>query len=141
MGAATTTAGRATTRDEVAVKKKGPKAPGPPWWIYLAAAGVVIFCLFPFYWLLNISLKTGADLSAADVIPPNPTLSNYQSIFQNDDFVRSLGNSAIVSLATTFLGIVVGAFCAYALARLRMSYKFTLLGIVLSISTFPQDRK
>jgi multiple sugar transport system permease protein len=137
MGAATA-AERAGTQADVAVKKKGPQAPGPPWWIYVAVAAVVIFCLLPFYWLVNISLKTGPDLSSADIVPPNPSLNNYESIFQNDDFVRSLGNSAIVSLATTFLGIVVGAFCAYALARLRMKFKFILLGIVLSISTFPQ---
>jgi hypothetical protein len=64
---------------------------------------VVIFCLFPFYWLVNISLKTGADLSASDLFPPNPSLSNYESIFQNADFTRALANSAIVSLVTTFL--------------------------------------
>ena len=135
MGAATAAAGATT---DVAAKKKVPKAPGPPWWIYAAAAGVVIFCLFPFYWLVTISLKSGPDLSSADLFPPNPTLDNYQSVFENDDFVRSLGNSAIVSLTTTFLAIVVGAFAAYALARLKMGFKFILLGIVLSISTFPQ---
>jgi multiple sugar transport system permease protein len=70
MGAATATAG---ARERVAVKaKKGPQAPGPPWWIWLAVAAVVIFCLFPFYWLINISLKTGADLSSADLFPPSP---------------------------------------------------------------------
>jgi len=133
------TAGRATTRDKVATKaKKGPKAQGPPWWIWLAVAGVVIFCLFPFYWLVNISLKTGPDLSSADLWPPNPSLENYKSIFQNSDFTRALANSAIVALVTTFIGIVVGSFAAYALARLRMKFKFLLLGIVLSISTFPQ---
>ena len=57
----------------------------------------MIFCLFPFYWLVNISLKTGADLSSVDLIPPNPTLDNYKSIFQNDDFTRALANSAIVA--------------------------------------------
>ena len=131
------TAGRATTR-EATKPKKGPKAAGPPWWIWLAVAGVVIFCLFPFYWLVNISLKTGPDLSNADLWPPNPSLENYKSIFQNDDFTRALANSAIVALVTTFIGIVVGSFAAYALARLKMKFKFLLLGIVLSISTFPQ---
>jgi multiple sugar transport system permease protein len=43
-----------------------------------------------------------------------------------------------VSLTTTFIGVVVGSFAAYALARLRMRGKFLLLAIVLSISTFPQ---
>ena len=136
MGA--TTAPTVATASDKAAVKKGPKAPGPPWWIYVAVAGVVFFCLFPFYWLVNISLKTGSDLASVDFIPPNPTLENYKSIFQNDDFTRALANSAIVALTTTVLGLVVGSFCAYALARLKMNFKFLLLGIVLTISTFPQ---
>jgi len=127
----------AVARERTAVKR-APRAPRTPIWIWLCVIAIVIFCLFPFYWLVNISLKTGADLSNADLIPPNPSLENYKSIFQNDDFTRSLANSAIVSLVTTFLAIVVGSFCAYALARLKMGYKFALLGLVLSISTFPQ---
>jgi multiple sugar transport system permease protein len=135
MGAATATAAR---EEPAATTKKLPKAPRTPWWLWLAVAGVVIFCLFPFYWLVNISLKTGADLSNADLFPPSPSLENYRSIFRNDDFTRALANSAIVSLVTTLIGIVVGSFAAYALARLKMRFKFLLLGIVLSISTFPQ---
>jgi multiple sugar transport system permease protein len=115
------------------------KAPGPntPWWLWIAVFAIVVFCLAPFYWLVNISLKTGPDLSGADVYPPHPTLDNYKSIFQNDDFVHALGNSAIVSLTTTFLALVVGSFAAYALARLKFPAKFLLLGLVLSITTFP----
>ena len=109
-----------------------------PWWMWVAVAAIVVFCLTPFYWLVNISLKTGADLSSSDIIPPNPSLDNYTSIFENSDFTRSLANSAIVALSTTFLGIVVGSFAAYALARLKMRGKAILLAIVLSITTFPQ---
>ena len=121
-------------------KKKGGDAATAktPWWLYLVVAAIVIFCLFPFYWMISISLKTGADLTNGSAYPPNPTLKNYQSVFQNGDFTRALLNSAIVSLVTTFLGIVVGAFAAYALARLKMRGKAILLAIVLSITTFPQ---
>ena len=139
MGAASTATARGGIRDEATTKaKRVPKAPGTPWWMWVAVAAIVLFCLFPFYWLVNISLKTGPDLSSADVFPPNPSLENYSSILQNDDFTRALLNSTIVSLVTTFLGLMVGAFCAYALARLKMRFKFILLGVVLSISTFPQ---
>ena len=31
--------------------------------MWIAVAVIVVFCLFPFYWLINLSLKTGADLS------------------------------------------------------------------------------
>jgi multiple sugar transport system permease protein len=135
--ATTTTAEDVTTARPKAPRKQKVTTPRPPWWLWVAVAAIVIFCLAPFYWLINISLKTGPDLSGSAVVPPNPTLDNYQSIFQNDDFVHALGNSAIVSLTTTALALVVGSFCAYALARLRFPLKFILLALVLSITTFP----
>ena len=120
------------------VKKAKLERQGTPWWLWLAVLAIVVFCLFPFYWLLNTSLKTGPDLSGSALVPPNPTLDNYDAIFSDSNFTIALKNSAIVALATTALSLVVGAFCAYALARLRMKHKFLILAVVLSISTFPQ---
>jgi multiple sugar transport system permease protein len=136
--AAASVPAEAVDRAEPQVKaKKAPKPEGTPWWMWIAVAAIVLFCLFPFYWLINTSLKTGPDLSTSALVPPNPTLDNYQSIFQNDDFVHSLLNSAIVSLVVTALSLVVGSFCAYALARLKLRGKFWILALVLSITTFP----
>ena len=118
-------------------RKKRPEGKQSPW-LYVAVAAIVVFCLFPFYWLINISLKSGADLSSSNLVPPHPTLKNYSSIFHNPDFTNALRNSAIVSLTTTALALIVGSFCAYALARLRFKGKLLILGTVLSITTFPQ---
>jgi multiple sugar transport system permease protein len=128
----------ATPKTAKRKKSAAGTEPGTPWWLWLCVAAIVVFCLLPFYWLINISLKTGADLSGSDIVPPNPSLDNYESIFQNSDFTRALANSAIVALVTTFLGIIVGSFAAYALARLKMRGKGLMLAIVLSITTFPQ---
>jgi len=105
--------------------------------LWVGVVFIVIFCLFPFYWLINVSLKTGGDLSSANLIPPHPTLTNYSQIFKDSDFTRALRNSAIVSLTTTAIAIVIGSFAGYALARLRFPRKFLILALVLSISTFP----
>jgi multiple sugar transport system permease protein len=128
----------ATTR-----KKRSGNAPPSaqqrtPWWMWLAVVAIVLFCLFPFYWLVNTSLKTGADLSTSALLPPNPTLDNFESIFNDSNFTTALKNSAIVALVTTALALIVGSFCAYALARLRIRFKFLILAIVLTITTFPQ---
>jgi multiple sugar transport system permease protein len=125
----------AIPRTTTKARKGGPKT---PFFLWVGVALIVLFCLFPFYWLINVSLKSGADLSSSALIPPNPTLRNYESIFQNGDFTKALANSAIVSLTTTALAIVVGSFAAYALARLRFRHKFLLLAIILSVTTFPQ---
>jgi multiple sugar transport system permease protein len=118
--------------------RKKPRSAKTPWWMWLAVAAILVFCLFPFYWLVSISLKTPTDLQSSSLIPPNPTLDNYQAIFKNPDFTKALRNSAIVALSTTALALIVGSFCAYALARLKLRGKFVILAIVLTISTFPQ---
>jgi multiple sugar transport system permease protein len=135
MEAATTTAERVQPR--TARKRKKPTGPKTPWYMWIAVAAIVVFCLFPFYWLINISLKTGPDLASSDLIPPNPSLNNYEAIFNNADFTRALLNSAIVSILTTILALTIGSFCAYALARLKFKGKFWLLALILSITTFP----
>ena len=109
-----------------------------PWWMWICVVAIVVFCLFPFYWLINTSLKTGPDLSTSALFPPHPTLDNFQSIFKDSNFTNALKNSAIVALTTTALALIVGSFCAYALARLRIRFKFAILAIVLTITTFPQ---
>ena len=107
------------------------------WLLWIAVILIMLFCLFPFYWLINTSLKTGADLSGANVVPPHPNLDNYSSIFRNGDFTRALLNSAVLGLTTTVIALTVGSFAAYALARLRFPMKYLLLAVILSITTFP----
>jgi multiple sugar transport system permease protein len=97
----------------------------------------IVFCLFPFYWIINTSLKTGAELSTGHVFPHHPSLANYSSIFRNSDFTTALRTSAIDAGAATLISLAIGSFAAYALARLRFPRKFLILAIVLSISTFP----
>jgi multiple sugar transport system permease protein len=123
--------------DRRRTRKKRPEG-ATPWWMWLAVVAIVVFCLFPFYWLVNTSLKTGADLSSSKLLPPSPTLKNFQSIFKDSNFTNALRNSAIVALTTTALALIVGSFCAYALARLRLRFKFVILAIILTITTFPQ---
>jgi trehalose/maltose transport system permease protein len=107
------------------------------WLMGAAVVGIMVFCLFPFYWLLNTSLKTGNDLSSASFFPPSPSLDNYTSIFEDSNFTTALRNSVIVSALTTICALIVGSFAGYALARLRFRFKFVLLALILSITTFP----
>jgi multiple sugar transport system permease protein len=136
MEAGALTSERAVARTRT--KTKQPDKNRVPWWMWLTVVAILLFCLFPFYWLVNLSLKGGNDLNGSALFPPHPTLSNYDAIFKNPDFVNALRNSAIVALITTALALVIGSFCAYALARLKLRGKVIILGIVLSITTFPQ---
>jgi multiple sugar transport system permease protein len=137
MSTADTTQPVAVTKPKARERARKRPRQGQHPLIWVAVVAIIIFCLLPFYWLINTSLKTGADLSGSDLLPPNPSLKNYESIFKNSDFTNGLKNSAIVSLSVTVLALLFGSFAAYALARLKLRGKFLILGIVLSVTTFP----
>ena len=130
------------TRTAAATRTREKARKRPDWMgkalLIVAIIAIIVFCLFPFYWLVNVSLKTGPDLSTSALLPPNPTLENFKSIFEDSNFTTALKNSAIVALVTTALALIVGSFCAYALARLKIRFKFFILAIILTITTFPQ---
>jgi multiple sugar transport system permease protein len=138
MSTADATEAVSVAEPQARIKRRKKPRQGQHPLIWLAVVAVIVFCLFPFYWLLNVSLKTGADLSSSSLVPPHPTLDNYSSIFKNDDFTNGLKNSTIVAFSVTILALTFGSFAAYALARLKMRGKFLVLGIVLSVTTFPQ---
>ena len=130
-----------TMRRRLGLRTRARREPGPPRGrSVLLWSGVVLtllFCLFPFYWMVNTSLKTGAELSTGHIFPSHPSLGNYSSIFKNANFTTALKTSAIDAGFATLIAITIGSFAAYALARLRFPRKFLILAIVLSISTFP----
>lgn len=100
---------------------------------------ILFYTLFPFYWAINSSLKTENEIiGPATYFPQNLTLVNYQSVFSNDQFVRSLANSALVAGSTTVLALVVGSFAAYALGRLQFRGRTLMLYAVLAMTMFPQ---
>jgi len=79
--------------------------------------------MFPFLWLLQMSVKPDKDIFA---FPPKfifrPTLNHYISLWETD-FRRSFSNSAIASVTSTFLSLFLGVPAAYALSRARFRHE------------------
>lgn len=114
---------------------------------WVAVILVFVYLIFPFYWMINSSLKTEGQLqmTPATFVPRNPqtlsldaTLQNYGAVFQNGAFVRGLVNSTIVAVSTTALSLLVGAFGAFALGKLRFRGKEPSLYVILAMTMFPQ---
>jgi trehalose/maltose transport system permease protein len=108
-------------------------------WILVVA--IAIYTMFPFYWALSLSLRTNSEaLTEATYLPENPTLTNYDNIFNDPDatFTNALLISAIVSTVTVTLALVVGSFAAYALGRVRFKGRIVVLYTVLAMTMFPQ---
>lgn len=114
-------------------------------WILVVA--IAAFLLFPFYWAVNSSLKTEAQLrmTPATFIPRDPatndisfSFQNYGAVFRNDAFILAIRNSAIVAVSVTAVSLVIGAFAGFALGKLRFRGKTPSLYLILSMTMFPQ---
>ncbi|MTI69127.1 MAG: carbohydrate ABC transporter permease [Firmicutes bacterium] len=114
-------------------------------WLLLAV--IIIYLAFPFYWAVNSSLKTQAQLqmTPGTFVPRDPDtmeisvfLGNYKAIFQNGEFLRGIVNSTIVATATTLLALVTGSFAAFALGKLRFRGRKPALYMILAMTMFPQ---
>jgi multiple sugar transport system permease protein len=87
------------------------------WTWNTVTAVVVLFSLFPLYWLISTSMKDKVDAFA---MPPvwffAPNLESYETVV-SAGFLDSYLNSFIVSVITTALAIVFGVASGYSLAR------------------------
>jgi len=100
----------------------------------------LLFFLFPFYWQTITSLKSSLDIAASPVVwfPTHIVFTHYQNIFTGTPpFERNIFNSVIVASATTLIALFFGTLSAYALARLPLPAKRTILVLVIVMVTFP----
>lgn len=105
---------------------------------YAFMALVLLFSLFPFYWAIVSSLKTGSALFTIDFWPDHPAWSNYVTIFTEQQFGRNILNSLVVALTTVGLCLLLAITAAYALGRIHFRGRGLLLATILSVSMFPQ---
>jgi multiple sugar transport system permease protein len=86
-----------------------------------AAIALVIFgCLFPFLWMLSVSLKRQVDIFGGPSLPARPTLSNYTALFTQYHFGAYLLNSVLIVGASVLASLLIGTPAAYALARFKL---------------------
>ncbi|GAB4550345.1 MAG: carbohydrate ABC transporter permease [Anaerolineae bacterium] len=101
---------------------------------------IFLYTVLPFYWAFASSLKTEAELisTPASFFPRQITFQNFEAVLRNEKFLRGLLNSAVVSVTVVLFSLVIGAFAAYALGRLKFRGRRFTLYVVLSMTLFPQ---
>ena len=90
---------------------------------YLVVGPFAIVLAFPFYWMLQTSLKSELDLYNTENNPfgwgqGSPTLDNYRFLFSDTQYAHWLLNTVLVGLAVVAITLIVSLPAGYALARL-----------------------
>ncbi|WP_299642659.1 ABC transporter permease subunit [Devosia sp.] len=87
----------------------------------LALLPILVFVLFPFFWVIITSFKTTPQISArTSIFWPEPfTLDQYVSLIRDSQFLVWLRNSVLVAAVSTVISVIFAALAAYALTRLK----------------------
>jgi trehalose/maltose transport system permease protein len=105
---------------------------------YLLVIAIVVESVFPFYYAIITSFKSGTSLFEVNYWPTQISWDNYAAVFQNGSFPQNLLNSIIIATLTVTLALLFAVTAAYALSRVRFRGRSLLLLTILSVSMFPQ---
>ncbi|KKB84254.1 sugar ABC transporter permease [Devosia limi DSM 17137] len=105
---------------------------------YALVVFIVVVSVFPFYYAILTSFKTGTDLFRVTYWPTSFSWENYLSVLSQGSFPRNLWNSIFVASVTVILALFIAITAAFALSRVRFRGRGLLLMTILGISMFPQ---
>ena len=106
---------------------------------YLLLAATALFALAPLWIIVVLALESAPPATEASPwrLPLSPGLGNFAALLTQTDFVRWLANSIVVSLAVTFVGVVLSSTAGYALSRFRFFGRLAVLNSLLVTQIFP----
>jgi trehalose/maltose transport system permease protein len=101
---------------------------------------IVLQAVFPFYYAVITSFKTGTALFEITYLPNDYSLQNYKDVLfkGNGTFIQNLLNSVFVATITVGVALFLAVTAAYALSRVRFRGRSLLLMTILAVSMFPQ---
>lgn len=107
---------------------------------YLMLVLIMVFLLFPIYWMVVTALKTNMEayLYPPTFLPKEPTLDSFKSLLttNNQFFVYYKNNfivAGVAALISTFIALVSG----YALSRFHFKWNKWILAALMSSQMFP----
>lgn len=104
---------------------------------YIILILTAILCAGPFLWLLSTSFKSNENIYALNFLPENPSLDAYFNVFKLLNIGTMLRNSVIIAGGGVLLNLILGALCAYPLAKIDFYGKKLVNNALLATMIIP----
>lgn len=106
---------------------------------YIVLIVVAVIQVYPFFWVITSSFKTGEELASTPAysLPQQLYLGNYGHVVQSN-LPRYFLNSVIVAVCVLAALVLISAPVAFALSKLRFKYaekvmSFFMLGMMIPV--------
>ena len=109
--------------------------------VYIFLFAIAISVLFPFYWMLNSSIKSVEEYrrTIPTFFPEFIMWGNYADAFSAANLGTLFLNTVFVGIVSTILSLVVTVLSAFAFARLEFKGKNTLFAMLLATMMIPGE--
>jgi multiple sugar transport system permease protein len=106
---------------------------------YAVMTLAVMLAIFPFLYMVSVSLQSDADLMSGlpILIPPVLQVSNYIEIWQKAPFARFVVNSFVIAGGITVLHLIFDPLVGYVFAKMEFPAKRLMFGAVLATLMLP----
>lgn len=107
---------------------------------YFVLAVILLFLMFPLYWVLITSFKTNMEAYAfpPSFLPQAPTVESYIKLFtENNEFFIYYKNNFIISGVSAALTVLVALLSGYALSRFHFRWNAWIVAAFMSAQMFP----
>jgi len=102
--------------------------------LYGGLALILLIVIFPFWWMVDTSLKHPVDIfGGVTLYPHNPTGDNYSRLFDTYHFGSYLVNSIVVVTISVVVSMTLGTLAAYSLARFPLRFGLNQSALVGSL--------
>jgi ABC-type glycerol-3-phosphate transport system permease component len=94
----------------------------------------------PFVWVVLTSIKPNPEIYTTNlqILPQNPTLEHFQTIFEKGDKLPSYVVNTLIYAATTITSVVlIASMAGYALGALAFRGSQVMVNLILSLLSIP----
>lgn len=100
-----------------------------------------IITVFPFYWMISSSLKSGFEViqTPPTMLPENVMWSNYSTAFSMAPFGRYFINTIIVTVLSIVSTVVISILSAFAFSHLEFKGRDLIFSIFIASMMIPGE--
>lgn len=110
-------------------------------WPNAVALVLVVFFVFPVYWMMTTAFKPDLDIIATTpvLVPFHGTFSHFDKVVHAAGFWTLVRNSFVVTVSSVVLSLVVALAAAFAVARMRFRGRKAFILIVMVAQMAPWE--
>ena len=104
---------------------------------YVFLSLVAFISIFPFFWMIVSATNKSVDVTRGTLLPGSALIENINKLLDTTNLIQALSNSAIISIVSTVLALLIGSMAGYGFEVFRTKSRDIVFNILLMSMMIP----